>query len=117
MNAVAAGAIGLTLGVGLGAFGAHGLSHLGPVKLGWWGTATQYEVMGSFGLIAVGLFERAPVSWRSPAGLLILGMLLFSGSLYAMALGAPRWFGAITPFGGLSLMGAFAWFAIQAVQR
>ncbi len=104
---ISAGIIGL-LAVGLGAFGAHGLeARLSIAAKGWWDTATLYALVHASAALGVALAARAPgTSWLlSAAGTaFILGALVFSGSLYAMALGAPRWFGAITPLGGLSFL-------------
>ncbi|QDV05104.1 hypothetical protein Poly30_05990 [Planctomycetes bacterium Poly30] len=103
------------LGVGLGAFGAHGLegyfesSSLDPAaiaeRLDWWKTATFYHLVHAVALAAAGavsLALQAParlVTWSLAAGIAI-----FSGTLYAMALGGPRWLGAVTPIGGVLLM-------------
>ncbi len=115
MTPFAAGAFSAALGVLLGAFGAHLLSGIGAARLAWWGTATHYHFIAAFGLMLAGLFERGRIGFPSPAALFLLGTLLFSGSLYAMALGAPRWFGAITPLGGLALTGGFVWLGLRAL--
>jgi uncharacterized membrane protein YgdD (TMEM256/DUF423 family) len=109
------GAFSAALAVLLGAFGAHGLAQIGEVRLAWWHTASQYHFIAAFGLMLAGALFRERFAAASPATLFLLGTLLFSGSLYAMALGAPRWFGAITPLGGLSLIGAFIWLGIRAL--
>ena len=81
-----------------------------------WQTAAHYHAWHSLGLLIVGL--SAPSDWSRAAGwLLAAGIVFFSGSLYALALGAPRVLGAITPFGGLLfILGwlAFAWSIISA---
>ena len=98
-----AGAVLAGLGVTLGAFAAHGLREtLTPQALGWWETAVQYQMWHAIGLIAIG--AAGLNGNRFPALLLVLGTLIFSGSLYAMALGGPRWFGMITPLGGLAMI-------------
>ena len=94
---------GLT-GVGLGAFGAHGLeSTASPEQLEWWRTASAYQLLHVAPLLALdhlgGCRGVRAAGWAFTAGVLI-----FSGTLYAMGLGAPRWLGAVTPLGGLSLM-------------
>jgi uncharacterized membrane protein YgdD (TMEM256/DUF423 family) len=61
-----------------------------------------------------GLFDREKSLARRPALALLLGTLCFSGSLYAMALGAPRWLGMVTPVGGLALIIGFVWMAARA---
>lgn len=101
-------------GVALGAFGAHALkSRLPPELLAIWHTGVQYHLWHALGMIAVGLSAAmVPDSpWLRGAGALLLaGIVLFSGSLYALALGAPRGFGALTPIGGISLM--LGWLAL-----
>ncbi|MFK7987890.1 MAG: DUF423 domain-containing protein [Sandaracinaceae bacterium] len=117
---VLAGLSGI-LAVGLGAFGAHGLERMleGAVdaekRLGWWQTAVSYHLPHTVALFATGVLgARSPTRGTIvAASAFTLGMLLFSGSLYVMTLGAPRWFGAVTPLGGLSLM--VGWGAITAV--
>ena len=97
-----AGALLAALGVALGAFAAHGLrAVLNANALAWWQTAVQYQMWHATGLIALGA-ARLPRSLL-PAVLLTAGTVIFAGSLYVMALGGPRWLGAVTPLGG-SLM-------------
>lgn len=102
------------LAVALGAFGAHGLqARLADApdaakRLGWWQTAAHYHLMHALALFAVAmLVARAPQA-RFAGVAFALGTLLFSGSLYLMALGAPRWLGAVTPFGGLAFLAGWA---------
>ena len=107
MNWLAISAVNLAVAVMLGAFGAHKLKALiSAEQLGWWHTATEYFFYHALGLLVIGALIRAvpTLELRLPAGLLQLGIIIFCGSLYAMALGAPRWLGAITPFGGLAFM-------------
>ena len=95
------------LSVCLGAFAAHGLKHhLSIESLAIWQTGVQYQMYHALALLAVGLFYRQQASkWLKLSGLaFILGSFLFSGSLYALALGALPITGAITPFGGLSFL-------------
>lgn len=113
MNWIALGALNLAFAVITGAFGAHALkARFSTEALGWWHTAVEYHMIHAIGLLAAGILLRLPLS-GSPtlsAGIgqaafaLQLGIVVFSGSLYAMALGAPRWFGAITPLGGLAFI-------------
>lgn len=110
-RSVQLGALLGLLAVGLGAFGAHGLQGWldGAVldaaerakRIGWWETAAHYQLVHAVLIVAMGIFSRAP---KAAPILIALGVAIFSGTLYAMALGAPRWFGAITPLGGLLLM-------------
>ena len=104
----------------LGAFGAHALKARLPAELlATWNTGVQYHLWHALGLIAVGMSTGivADGPWLRAAGtLLAAGILLFSGSLYALALGAPKWLGAVAPFGGASLI--LGWLALAiAVQR
>ncbi len=95
---VISGLMGATA-VALGAFGAHGLKQIlqqNPDALSWWNTATQYLMIHA---IAVGAIK----STRS-AYLWLGGSIIFSSTLYAMALGEPKWLGAITPIGGTLLI-------------
>lgn len=107
----AAGAVALALAVGAGAFGAHGLrGRLDPAALAWWATAAQYHFYHGLGLLLVGLYgARAP---RAVGPLLVAGLVLFSGSLYAMALTDARWLGAVTPIGGTAWIVAWIWLAV-----
>jgi uncharacterized membrane protein YgdD (TMEM256/DUF423 family) len=97
---VTAGLLG-AIAIALGAFGAHGLKDklaLIPEAAGWWQTATLYLLSQA---VAIGAIAGRSV-W--PARLWAFGAAIFAGTLYAMALGAPRWFGAITPIGGSMLI-------------
>jgi uncharacterized membrane protein YgdD (TMEM256/DUF423 family) len=111
LSAFSLGALMAGLGVVLGAFGAHALAALPPGRLAWWHTGTQYLFIAAFGVMFDGLHERTAPIARRPAVTLALGALLFSGSLFAMALGAPRWLGMITPVGGVCLIVGFLWLA------
>jgi len=100
------------LAVALGAFGAHGLktrlADLPDVarRLGWWDTASHYHLIHALalGLLALAC-ERLPGRWLRRSGIALqVGILLFSGSLYAMTLSGVTALGAVTPFGGLGLL-------------
>lgn len=97
------GAVLAGLAVALGAFGAHGLeARLSERALATWQTAVQYQFVHALGLLLIAaLWERLHPGWGLAAALaLLLGVLFFSGSLYALALGAPRILGAVAPIGG-----------------
>jgi uncharacterized membrane protein YgdD (TMEM256/DUF423 family) len=108
----AAGGIAALLAVALGAFGAHALrSRVAPEMLAVWHTGVEYHLFHALGLFALG-FAAAQLP-ESPlikyAGWLMLaGIVLFSGSLYLLALTGERWLGAITPIGGLAFLAAWA---------
>jgi uncharacterized membrane protein YgdD (TMEM256/DUF423 family) len=96
-----AGALLAAAAVALGAFGAHGL-RLDARHLGWWQTAVQYQMWHALALVALASAPLRRVAL--PAILLGGGALLFAATLYAMALGAPLWLGAVTPVGGLAMI-------------
>ena len=115
----ATGAIAAALGVGLGAFGAHGLkSRVSPEMLVVFETAARYHLIHALGLLAVGwAASKWPGTTVNAAGWCLLsGILLFSGSLYTMTLTGLRWLGAITPLGGLAFICGWlllAWTALR----
>lgn len=103
-----AAAVTAMLTVALGAFGAHGLDgRLDTKALGWWDTATFYLLTHAIAAFAVGLSKQSAWFQRS-AQMLLVGAAVFALTLYSMALGAPRWFGAITPLGGLLMLCGWA---------
>jgi uncharacterized membrane protein YgdD (TMEM256/DUF423 family) len=107
----------LALATACGAFGAHALKgQLAPERLQLWETAVRYQFFQALGLLGVGLALRSSDAGvlRAAAALLIAGVLLFSGSLYALALGAPRPLGALTPVGGLAWIIGWVLFAYGA---
>jgi uncharacterized membrane protein YgdD (TMEM256/DUF423 family) len=95
------------IAVGLGAFGAHGLrSLLDAARLGTWETAVTYHMFHVVALLAVALLLqlRAAALLRWSGWSFVLGTLLFSGSLYLLALTGVRWLGMITPLGGVCFL-------------
>jgi uncharacterized membrane protein YgdD (TMEM256/DUF423 family) len=115
MNVLSLGAFLAALGVVQGAFGAHALKSIGPERLGFWTTATHYHLIAALGMIAVGLAEANRPRAHGAGPCLLLGITLFSGSLYVMALGGPRWLGAVTPFGGIFLILGFLWLGVSTL--
>lgn len=117
---LALGAVLAACGVALGAFGAHALkARLGSEALALWGTATQYLFWHALGVLVVALacMQLPESTWlRAAGGLLAAGILLFSGSLYLLALGAPRALGAVTPFGGAAFILGWAALAVAALR-
>ena len=126
MNWIAIAALNMALAVMTGAFGAHALkARLSTEALGWWQTAVAYQMWHALGLLALGVLLRVSLSSpalpvtgvQTSAVLLQVGIVIFSGSLYAMALGAPRWFGAITPIGGLAFIAGWLWLAWKLMRN
>lgn len=109
---ISAAAYGL-LAVALGAFGAHGLrARLSPEMMAVYRTAVEYQFYHALALLAVALLAlRAASPWLNVAGYAFsTGVILFSGSLYLLAVTGTRWLGAITPLGGVALL--LGWFAL-----
>lgn len=112
MNWSAAGAAALALAVMLGAFGAHGLrGKLDAYSMGVYEKAVFYHFIHALGLLAVPMLARLdaikPGQASLVCALLAAGILIFSGSLYVLAILGMRWLGAITPLGGLSFIAAW----------
>lgn len=118
--AIITGAVFCALAVAAGAFGSHGLaSRLDPHELDLWETAARYLMYTGLGLLAVGILDEqwnerllAAAAWS-----LAVGGLVFSGTVFALALGGPRMLGAVTPVGGLLLIAGFLAFAWTAIAR
>lgn len=104
-------------GVAAGAFGAHGLkSILAPDMLAVYETAVRYQMYHSIGLIIVGILAKNENARARLAGwCFIVGIFLFSGSLYALTLTDIRWFGAITPLGGIAFIAGWLFFAFSFI--
>jgi uncharacterized membrane protein YgdD (TMEM256/DUF423 family) len=112
---VAVGAAGCALAVIAGAFGAHALaSRLDERALELWETASRYLMYGALGIVLTGLAAaRWPAAERA-AWALLAGTVVFSGTVAALALGGPRWLGAVTPIGGTLMIAGFLLFAWAA---
>jgi uncharacterized membrane protein YgdD (TMEM256/DUF423 family) len=109
-NWLTASGISGFLAVALGAFGAHGLQARladaadGAKRISWWQTAAHYHLMHALALAVVAfVIAHAPQARYAGVGF-VVGTVLFSGSLYVMALGGPRWLGAVTPLGGAAFL-------------
>jgi uncharacterized membrane protein YgdD (TMEM256/DUF423 family) len=110
MNWSAIGASLLAIAVMLGAFGAHALKErLDVYSIGIWEKAVFYHFIHALGLLVTPLL--APKAADTIGMLFTAGILLFSGSLYALALTGVRTLGAVTPFGGLAFIAAWIWLA------
>lgn len=97
-----------------GAFGAHALQGtLSPERLDVYETAVRYQFFHALGLLAIGLAARAVDApmLRWSAILVVVGIVLFSGSIYALSFGAPRLLGIVTPVGGVALIAGWIVFA------
>lgn len=105
------------LGVAIGAFGAHGLKDVLIGERGeWFATGVHYHLFHAPMIAVCGVLAREGARTRAArfaAASFALGILLFSFSLYALALGAPRICGAVTPFGGVGFL--VGWFAIARI--
>ncbi|MFZ4528856.1 MAG: DUF423 domain-containing protein [Undibacterium curvum] len=114
-------ALSMLIAVAAGAFGAHGLKAvLSAEMLAIWQTAVQYQMVHGLGLLAVGiLMQQWPqakrLAWVAIA--FVVGIFLFSGSLYLLALSGIRWLGAVTPLGGVAFLAGWLLLAISAWQH
>lgn len=112
-RSIAAAALLGATAVALGAFGAHALrGMLDERALSIWHTAVEYQFWHALALLGVGVLARATPTraLRVSALAFVIGSVIFSGSLYALALGAPAFTGAITPLGGIGLI--VGWIAL-----
>lgn len=121
MNWSAVGAIALALAVMIGAFGAHALTgRLDTYSRGIYETGVMYHFFHALGILVVSILPRSGGLTASRSSwiclLLAAGIVLFSGSLYALALGGVRMLGAVTPFGGLSFLAAWVLLAYWLVR-
>lgn len=116
----AIGAVGAALAVALGAFGAHGLKELLTERLlDIFETGVRYQMYHSLALMLVALLaDRIGISkaLKTGANLLIAGVILFSGSLYALALSDISVLGAITPLGGVAFLAGWAFIVVSVLR-
>ena len=114
------GCIAALLAVAFGAFGAHALkTRIAPDLMSVYRTGVEYHFYHALGMILVGLaaFHLPESAWLRAAGWAMLaGVVLFSGSLYLLALTGLSWLGAITPLGGAAFIAAWALFAAAAIK-
>ncbi len=107
------GAISGFMAVAIGAFAAHGIAD--PQAKDWLKTGASYQFMHTMATLACATFMNVGARQaRFAPAFFLTGIVLFSGSLYAMALGAPRWLGAVTPVGGLLFLAGWAVMAWSA---
>jgi uncharacterized membrane protein YgdD (TMEM256/DUF423 family) len=115
------GAFCALIGVGMGAFGAHGLKNtISPEMLAVYQTGVSYQMWHALGLIGIALLRRheAESKLLNWAGwLMLIGIVLFSGSLYLLAVMDMKQLGMITPFGGVSFLIAWLLLAVYASRK
>jgi uncharacterized membrane protein YgdD (TMEM256/DUF423 family) len=115
----AAGALSAAIGVAAGAFAAHGLkSRLGPDALAVFETGARYQLFHALGMLAAAWaaarYDTDTATWGG--WLLLAGTVLFSGSLYLLALTGVRWLGLVTPFGGVAFIVGWVLLALAALR-
>jgi len=110
---IALGALNAAIAVGAGAFAAHGLrDRLDARALEVFETGARYQMYHAFALLAVGLVAGSALRGAHAAGWLFqAGIVLFSGSLYALSLTGVKALGAVTPLGGLAFLAGWLWLA------
>jgi uncharacterized membrane protein YgdD (TMEM256/DUF423 family) len=111
----------MAVAVGAGAFGAHGLrSRLDAYSMSVYEKAVFYHFVHSLGILCIAILARTNAITISganrTAGLLLLGIIVFSGSLYALAISGIRILGAITPIGGVAFIAGWLWLAYEAMR-
>ncbi len=117
---IGVGALLLMAAVAAGAFGAHGLrGRLDAYALQIYEKAVFYHITHALGIILVGVIAQCGVLSDSVSGrvalMLLMGVLLFSGSLYLLAVTGVRWLGAITPLGGSAFILAWGYLALSTL--
>ncbi len=111
---ISIGSFNAALAIALSAFGAHGLQHhLDAIQLQTFKTATDFHLWHALGIVLIGLIaqNQSVTTYTRIAWLMLIGIFLFCGSLYILSIAGIRWMGWITPFGGLSFIGAWSWLA------
>jgi uncharacterized membrane protein YgdD (TMEM256/DUF423 family) len=113
------GALNAAIAVGAGAFAAHGLrDRLEPRALEVFETGARYQMYHALAMIAAGLIASSAVRGAQTAGWMFqAGIVLFSGSLYALSLTGVKTLGAITPLGGLAFLAGWVWLAWVSFRR
>jgi uncharacterized membrane protein YgdD (TMEM256/DUF423 family) len=117
---LAAGGMLIALATICGAFGAHALqTRLSPERLDIYETAVRYQFFHALGLLAIGLAARTVETpmLRWSAVLVVTGIVLFSGSIYALSFSAPRMIGIVTPIGGVALIAGWIVFVLAVLKQ
>jgi uncharacterized membrane protein YgdD (TMEM256/DUF423 family) len=115
------GALSALTGIGMGAFGAHGLKTIvNPEMMAVYQTGVSYQMWHALGLIGIAIMrhqnpESKLLNWAG--WLMFIGIILFSGSLYLLTLSQSAWIGGITPIGGLSFLIAWLLISVYAAQK
>jgi uncharacterized membrane protein YgdD (TMEM256/DUF423 family) len=118
MNWSGIGALFLAAAVMLGAFGAHALrGHLDAYAMGIWEKAVFYHFVHALGMLVVPVVAKSAATASRVSLLLAVGILFFSGSLYALALTGAAVLGAVTPLGGLAFIAAWLWLGISLMKN
>jgi uncharacterized membrane protein YgdD (TMEM256/DUF423 family) len=116
---LAAGTLLAFLGVGAGAFGVHGLEGtLSPDRLDTFEPAARYQMYHAFALLILGgAAARWPgKGWAGPGLCFLVGTIVFSGSLYLLALTGASWLGAVAPIGGTTLLAGWVWMTLVVLR-
>lgn len=116
---ISVGSFNAALAIAAGAFAAHGLKdHLDERSLAVFNTAADFHFWHALGLMLVGLIAKnmPQQNFSGPAWLMTAGILLFCGSLYALASTGIAWLGAITPVGGMAFILAWMWLAWRVLR-
>lgn len=117
MNWSGIGALFLAVAVMLGAFGAHSLrGHLDAYAMGVWEKAVFYHFVHALGMLIVPVVAKGRTTANRVSALLAIGILFFSGSLYALALTGVPMLGAVTPLGGLAFIAAWVWLGVSLLR-
>ena len=118
LNALSLGLLFCFLAIASGAFGAHGLkSHIGPEAIQLWTTGAQYQFYHGLALVALGLWAKhSGQSDFWPLICFTLGIFLFSGSLYLLALTGIKVWGMLTPIGGLFFLAGWAVWLVRSLK-
>lgn len=116
------GTLGVALGIALGAFGAHGLKEMVSERmLANYETGVRYQMYSSLGMMIIALIASLKQELKKPLSLaalfILIGTIIFSGSLYTMALTGYTFLGAITPIGGVFMIFGFVYTAIAIVKK
>ncbi|MFZ6733094.1 DUF423 domain-containing protein [Undibacterium sp. Ji42W] len=117
---IAIAAVLMFIGVAAGAFGAHGLKQmLSADMLAIWQTAVTYQMVHGLGMLGLGIMlqQQDNALLRKAAWAMLIGVMIFSGSLYALALTGVRILGAMTPLGGVAFLAGWAMLAWAAIRR